>query len=918
MNRQVRIRRSFLLTVAIVNVMVLSPHGVIHADDPPSPPPFSHASAPLSLSPYTLHLLRYSDIRHLPMRGTQSYLALHPGVVLLDGSLYVRGGRKNDLGYYLNGIPITNRYTGLEGLTVIPEAITQLALMSGPFGAQHGHANAGIVLTSLRTGGDELQFSLDYQTDDFAKPGEEFLGTSSFGFRNVVGTAGGSIDALDGLKFFIAGQHNFWRNRQTMYLDPFRFDLVVDQTDPRYNFFGPPVPLPYPVAFRKNAIPNNRAESNVIQGILTHTVEQFDLSFTGSYQWDERPEGTQWPFALTRYFNQRRIPTLETKTSFFALQASRQITDDITAAVSVSRYGRSAETLDPDFGGDWMKFVDSAANAAIGYTGFPRRYTHPSDMRYSTIYSFRFAHENAPNNSYLKENQSAWLFAASAEARIGDNWTARIGGDIELWTMRMFQVSSIWGALVDVFNTDGTPRQFSSPEERRATMGRFGYINNYGYDTDGNEASDGVDGLRTPVFASAYVHNQVKHEDLVLDLGLRLEHYDTKIRGPKDPLNPPFDANYIALLWSELVEQSSIQYLLPRLGLTYPVNKSTVLFASYGKYTQLPPLHLLYLGDLRLSRTLSSGWAGQPFNPPAPFFVRPERTTHYEAGLRQHINDRFLFSGTLFYKDIVDQIAYARFPEPGPASYVAYTNTDRATVKGLEVMVEMRKREGFSAKLHYTLSDAQGTGSHPNSNAGRVEQNISGDLILAPLDYGQTHRAYLFLDYGFGMDEAGHFLSGIRASLIASFASGHRYTQVQLPTFGGATNPWNNGVQSLVDPRAAHPTEPINQSSTPSAFVVDVRMGKEFSIGSVNLELYAVALNLFNTKQIVNLYPTTGSAQDDGWLGSNVASTLLTIPQYREFYQAINLQNRWAYMSATGNDIYGTPRQIRFGVSVTM
>jgi hypothetical protein len=40
------------------------------------------------------------------------------------------------------------------------------------------------------------------------------------------------------------------------------------------------------------------------------------------------------------------------------------------------------------------------------------------------------------------------------------------------------------------------------------------------------------------------------------------------------------------------------------------------------------------------------------------------------------------------------------------------------------------------------------------------------------------------------------------------------------------------------------------------------------------------------------------------------------IPQYEDFYRAINLDNRWAWQMASGKDFYGMPRQIRFGARV--
>jgi hypothetical protein len=95
-----------------------------------------------------------------------------------------------------------------------------------------------------------------------------------------------------------------------------------------------------------------------------------------------------------------------------------------------------------------------------------------------------------------------------------------------------------------------------------------------------------------------------------------------------------------------------------------------------------------------------------------------------------------------------------------------------------------------------------------------------------------------------------------------------------------------------------------------------------------NVEVYARVLNLFNTKHVLNVFPTTGTPYDDGWLKSPFAEPYKGIPGYEDFYRAINLQNRWAYTAVgdifgnlgqqVGNDLFGTPRQIRLGVKFEM
>jgi hypothetical protein len=104
-------------------------------------------------------------------------------------------------------------------------------------------------------------------------------------------------------------------------------------------------------------------------------------------------------------------------------------------------------------------------------------------------------------------------------------------------------------------------------------------------------------------------------------------------------------------------------------------------------------------------------------------------------------------------------------------------------------------------------------------------------------------------------------------------------------------------------------------------FNIDVTVNKVFYLSRFNVELYANVLNLLNSKNVINVYPNTGTAEDDGWLNSALAGDFLaSLPsdlirqQYVDFYRAFNLDNRYSYIDATGNDIYSAPRQIRFGI----
>ena len=89
-------------------------------------------------------------------------------------------------------------------------------------------------------------------------------------------------------------------------------------------------------------------------------------------------------------------------------------------------------------------------------------------------------------------------------------------------------------------------------------------------------------------------------------------------------------------------------------------------------------------------------------------------------------------------------------------------------------------------------------------------------------------------------------------------------------------------------------------------------------IEPTQIQFFINILNVFNTRHILNVYPQTGDTRDDGWFQSPRSEPYKAFLGYEQFYRAINLENRWAYMGATGNDIYGSPRQIRFGMTVRM
>lgn len=912
----------------------------------------------------TVRVNTQENLASLPVRGLQNIVALEAGVVERNGNLYVRGGRAGEVAYTIDGTGTTNPYFNSSNINIIQEAIEEIQVQSGGFTAEYGGAMSGLVRTTTRTGGSKYQITLDAQTDDFAKPGEQFLGTSSRGYRNVVLTAGGPLVSQD-IRFFIAAQHNYTRNRQSLYIEPFRFDsLTQDALGARgAGAAGQLLPFGGTIEYKKNYLYDNWNQSNQVQGTLLFDYNPIKVKLSGSYEFQNQPGGAGWPGGLANYFRSqsrqvtmpdgstritRRNNMTEWDRTFMGARVTHVLSPSTFYEVGVSYQNRFARTFDPEFEGgdtwnDWLKYPDSAANAALGYTGWVSRYSAP--QAYSAILQWGFNHENNPNNGYAKNQQSAISANVAFTSQINSNWELKAGGQVESWTIRTYNFGSINGYLkfMDA-NEDGVyDRTFASAEEERVLINKAGAISTVGYDNYGVEVDDGVNRPGKAFQASAYVQNKFEYQDLILNVGIRYELLDPKGVSVPKQVNPAtgeldyqnlddiWDYNLATFKQDKLTETEAFQLLLPRISFSFPVTDRTVFYALYGKYAQMPSLNQLYQDNITMStlldplRRVGYNIGGATLG----FLMRPERLTQYEIGLRQTLTDNFALTITGFYKDTRDQLQITRlFNSSGVPITTAYQNEDFGTQKGVEMTLELRRTNRLAAKVNYTLSDARGTASQSRSSQNSVTDEASSlfPRFVYPLEFNQTHRGSILLDYRWAKGEGG-FLEGFGINTLMNFNSGHNYTKIQEPQNLGQASAWNIGVRALIDSRTRVPVEPINSSATPWVFSVDMTISKMFYLDIVNLEIYARILNLFDTKRVINVYPTTGTPFDDGWLKSPFAVSYREVPNYEAWYKAVNLANRHAYMNIgaggglggqTGTDLYDSPREIRIGMKLEL
>lgn len=834
-----------------------------------------------------------ADIERLPVRGVQAYFTLQPGVVLQNGAVYIRGSRSDEVGYQVEGADVRNILGNGSLITTIPEALQEVSVQAGGYGADKGGANAGIVQQTFKTGGSKLNFMVQGETDNFGNyPGKQTLGTYSYGYSDYVFSVGGPL-MTDNVKFFLAGENNFVRDANPWFWSGANFGYLKDNGTSG-GIKGDSALVSWPAGNVPGRM-NNRYSGN---GTLLLDYKPVQVRLAGAFTWARNVNNN----LLLNMFDLVRNPVTDFNNALLDGKVSYFLTANTFFELNLNYLDTRDKTYDPLVGDNVLGYNDSLVLAQHGIT-YVNRTQAPLPYNF---YGFVFNRAGAPLTGFGKNHNSYIGGAVDLTSQIG-NHEIKVGGSYQYWSISHYNIGA------GVFSSIYTSPDIARDPVALATLLRRIPVNNYGFNEFGAPISSGPDGPKHPYFAAAYVQDRIEFSDLVVNAGLRFDYIFMDDWKFNDPSNPNYDPNNFLIYPSK---GNTYAFVEPRLGFSFPVTDRTVFHLQYGKFVQAPNLSTVY----RSRAAAAQIFAGQYyFSNPIGYNIQPVRTTQYEIGFSQQVSDFAAFDITGFYKDVKGQLQDKYFQTSANSvapSYKAYANGDFETVMGMELSLRIRRVNRIQAEVNYTLQDARGTNSFANSAAALIEVTgggITPDMVV-PLTYDQTHRGSISLDYRWAKDDGGPILQQLGINLLLTFNSGHPFT---LSTgSAGQQGPDLGALLNDADARTRMPVEPVNASTTPWFYQLDLRVDKTFNIGGLGLNVYVYAQNLLNTKNVINVYYRTGNAYDDGWLSDPTASgkTVDTYgPTYVQLYQVMNLQNNQNQLRLNGFVNFSTPRQIRVG-----
>ncbi|MGD8778871.1 MAG: TonB-dependent receptor [Ignavibacteria bacterium] len=723
-------------------------------------------------------LVSASEIENLPVAELNDVLQLQAGVNKdADGNFHIRGGRTSEIAYWVNGVSITDSYDNSRGIEIDNSSVQELQVITGTFNAEYGQALSGIVNTVTKEGGQKYHGNFKVYAGDYVS---NF--TSHFvhidEFSPIVNH--NFQGSLSGPIPFAGESLTFFANLRYDYDDGYIYG------ERRYNPDGS--------EGDGEVVPMNWSERWIGQTNLSWFISSaFKLNLEGlyskedyedytdgddhEYKWNPDGNVTKHPRAYTTTFTLTH--TLSSK-SFYTLRGSY-------------------------FFKDFKEYLYEDP--------YDLRYLHP-DSLINIDYSFLTTGTNL--HHFFRETNTI-LAKFDFTSQLADNHLVKFGAEGKLHKLEFddytLEPKEIENIPIEPFEPD-IPEEISNNRTK--------------YDEE-------------PIEFSAYVQDKIEYEDVIINIGLRYDYFDSRgkvLIEPTDPnINIPLRSEMEELT---LAEREPYYYkdvtakwqLSPRLGIAYPISATGVLRFSYGHFLQIPTFQYLFQnGPYQVPET---GSAYGPYGNPD---LEAQKTVMYEIGFKQEFGELFYTDVTMFYRDIRNWITAGPWQETrNGVTYSMYTNQDYSNVKGITLDFKKKFASHFSLDLNYTFQVAEGTNSNPDDLFNSLKENEEPRVYLIPLNWDQRHLANLNIyigDVDWGL------------SLLAKYGTGLPYTP---------------SITQFISDRGISSGLETNSRRKPPQFSVDMRAHKNFDLFGLTITTFVRVFNLFDNKIVSNVFGDTGKA----------------------------------------------------------
>lgn len=832
--------------------------------------------------------LNLEELEGSSVESIDDAISLTAGVESVNGEIHVRGGRSNEVVYTVDGLSVSDPVDGGSSLSIDMDAVQVMDVQTGGFTAEFGNAQSGIINIITKDGGanysgkvevvsDHVVNSWDNSNSDEVKLaiGGPLLGPFASGLK-------------DKLTFFINGTANWYDSRYHNYYasdpnedlpnlmntysyeDPFKGDKDFVNFDRNYNLYSANFKTKYKFSNKANATLAVRGNSTDYtpyahswRYALDHYVEVDDQLRQYIATYDQ---------TFNAYSNLKVKGSMLTKTAkrgpigidrddyFVKIEGNAWEVEngfDLYSLDDNNRNytGMSVLTTDGLVGSEsnleWSYLSDGTEKTVPGYNQPGSVYNTNVDDETQT-FSFKTDFEYQPNQIHGIKTGIEIIKYSIKKDRLYNPWIINeTRYDSYLSTATPVDFVAEGDPLVD--NVEGSPSYgdtlisavaedlsfYSQDDLYAATIAASG-------DTDGYEAD--------PWQGAYYLQDKMEWEGMIINAGLR---FDMWYLGEKYKRIKSGGLEE----WYHFEDDEKFQLMVsPRFGISHPISDKSVVHFAYNYQNQLPQMQYVFTSASPEDAIGSSAdiTIGEPQ-------LEPQITVTYEVGLRKALNDNYSLDIQAYFKNIYNYVTTEKVYLQDNGDLVSYTEAqldesvdisvplyryiseDYGSVRGIDINLSRGLSNHIQGSASYSLSWSEG------NNSGLTVQDEATSLREFPLDWDSRHSfssnltfrvaknepwEVPFTDYYFPMDD-------FSLNFSYSIRSGSPYTP-------------------QTDEGTAMDT---NSETMPHYENADLKFTKTFSLGEDEKQYfraYAKIGNLFNRRNINDVYAKTGSAYYDG------------------------------------------------------
>ncbi|MFV1885131.1 MAG: TonB-dependent receptor [Balneola sp.] len=616
------------------------------------------------------------EIEAIPVENFSEVVELQAGVV--DG--HFRGGRTGEVGYWVDGVPVTDSFDGSLSAGVENASVQEVQVVTGAFSAEYGQAMSGIVNIVTKDGGDEFSGSVHTFAGDYVSNRDNLFyninDINPISVRNLEASLGGPI-IKEKLSFF--GSVRYFSNDGWFY-----GQRIFNPEDVGLNSLNQIALLDTSGTGSGEVFEMNPYEKINGQLKLTWNVAKgLKIAMNGIYGIDEGKSGYD--------HSNKFLPTF----------ARDQFTSNRSLYLKVTHLLSNSTFYDLSISNNYKKFESYVFEDPFDSRYLPNDY---AGFRAPNVTSgFRVG--GTDNGRYERETDT-YIAKFDLTSQVDNQNQVKFGVEYRKHNLKQVDLTSI---VVS------------------ETSGVIGLFDNGSYDVE-------------PIEFSAYLQDKIEIGSLIINAGVRFDYFDAKFRVFTDPTDPNVvfperQPDDLSLVYKD---SDATYKFSPRLGIAFPVSEGGVVHFSYGHFFQIPNFSILYQNPYFRLNSGGSGLIGLLGNAN----LEPQKTVNGELGYKQELSSSSAIEITTFFRDIRNLAGTATDAiqiEGTSARYGIITNSDFGFIKGVVLAFDQSFGRSIFLTADYTFQVAKGNSSDPSQAYNAAAANGQVEKIIIPLDWDQLH-----------------------------------------------------------------------------------------------------------------------------------------------------------------------------------